>query len=84
MAVLPGADHRVAAVIFFLLGLVVSIFGLLFLIEGVLLWLRQAPITEYIRNYDNHYSFTLAVVGAILLVGIGMAITHFLLDRPVP
>lgn len=75
-------NSTVAGLIWILLGIPIISFGILFVIEGGLYITQQRPITTYIRNWGYGHVFVFAIIGALLLVGVGMAVTHFVLDGP--
>ena len=72
-------DH-VAGVIWLSLGVVLLAFAALFITEGILYELGQPKITTYIRDWTLGHYFVMIFVGIALVVGVSMAITHFILD----
>lgn len=73
-------NPTVAGLIWLAFGAIVIVFGLLFVLEGILYLLGQTPITAYVRTWSWHHVFLAAVVATILVVGVSMAVTHFVLD----
>ncbi len=74
--------HTVAGLIWILLGVPIISFGLLFELEGILYLANRVIITTYIRNWGFGHVFVFVVLGAMLILGVGMAVTHFVLDGP--
>lgn len=74
--------NLVAGLIWLLLGAGILVVAALFILEGILYLTGQALITYYVRNWGYGHVFVFAIIGAVLLVGVGMAVTHFILDGP--
>jgi hypothetical protein len=70
----------VAGAIWFGLGGLIMILGLLFCLEGVLYWLRQDLITVYIRNWSWGHHFVAIFIAVGLVASTSAAFMHFLLD----
>jgi hypothetical protein len=71
-----------AGIIWLLLAIPVLCFGGLMMLEAVLYFTGRALVTEYVRTWGYGHVFAIALIAAVLLVGIGMATAHFVLDGP--
>src|SRR5260370_42714717 len=70
----------VAGLIWIGFGAVILVFGLLFVLEGILYLTHQDPITVYVRNWSWGHLWVAAFVAVGLGAGSSAALTHFLLD----
>lgn len=77
----PLPSWFVAGCIWVGAGTILIILGLWFILEGILYFQHQPPITPVIRTWTNQHGIIATIIGLALVAGAVAAFIHFVADR---
>jgi hypothetical protein len=77
----PLPSWFVAGCIWVGAGIILIILGLWFVLEGVLYFQQQPPITPVIRTWTNQHGIIATIIGLALVAAAVAAFIHFVADR---
>lgn len=71
----------VAGTVWLLIGFIVINLGLLAILEATTYYVKQPPITFYVRSFDSHHMILAGIIGLTVISVAAAGFTHFILDR---
>ena len=77
----PLPSWFVAGCIWVGAGVILVIIGLWFVLEGVLYFQQQPPITPVIRTWTNQHGIIATIIGLALIAAAVAAFIHFVADK---